>query len=582
MNKKRKRLLFAVITGLIGITAFIPVYYFVLDDFFSKEPNIIMNFTSSNQQYHWENVSISWEVENIQFPFNYSLAIDDNMVYEGINFQKPHLSFNFTTFDIGEYLISLSVTDNSSRSASNSTTLSILRDSDTDQDGLFDHEELWIYFSNPSLNDTDQDLLSDGDEILIYNTNATDQDTDHDNLTDYNELKVYFTDPNLQDSDLDGWSDWYELNILHTNASNNDTDYDTIDDFSEIQFYSSDPLFPNPPQQEWEGGTVILEISVKANQPNFLPHSKFIVPNQWQVPRTLYLYLIKRIRENSFFYVKTIKRVSPIKIMVIDNFNSEDIDERVHGTTCVSICDETIENNLFGNINRDQFQILTYSVSESNQTWGTAIEYGIREGIDVISLSQVSSWGFHPYFTLIESAVNDFGIVFCAGTGNDNNGDNETVSNVHIRYPASHPNTLAIGGVVQESNDWVRWDVDNDEGSNYGRGTIEYKDITYNTSVQLVENAYRRIYFTDYFGVSWAIPRVAGMAAIMLLINPLLVPANITQIMLENTYKISPIKYQYNQSPFPSWPNGWNAEVGYGKPNFELIASATMADYLQF
>ncbi len=82
---------------------------------------------------------------------------------------------------------------------------------DSDDDGLFDHEETKNYGTDPFAADTDLDGLSDGDEVLTYGTDPMLFDTDDDGLSDGDEVLIYGTDPALVDTDGDGFSDNDEI-----------------------------------------------------------------------------------------------------------------------------------------------------------------------------------------------------------------------------------------------------------------------------------------------------------------------------------------------------------------------------------
>jgi len=78
--------------------------------------------------------------------------------------------------------------------------------------------------------DTDDDGLNDGEEAYIYRTNPTVVDTDGDNRTDWEEVNVPpVTNPLDPDSDDDGLSDGAEIS-LGTNPLNPDTDGDGLND----------------------------------------------------------------------------------------------------------------------------------------------------------------------------------------------------------------------------------------------------------------------------------------------------------------------------------------------------------------
>ena len=87
---------------------------------------------------------------------------------------------------------------------------------DSDDDGLFDHEETKIYGTEPFAADTDIDGLSDGDEVLTYGTDPTLADTDGDGLSDGDEVLTFGTDPTHVDTDGDGFSDGDEILLYST------------------------------------------------------------------------------------------------------------------------------------------------------------------------------------------------------------------------------------------------------------------------------------------------------------------------------------------------------------------------------
>ncbi len=113
---------------------------------------------------------------------------------------------------------------------------------DSDDDGLFDHEESKIYGTEPFVADTDLDGLSDGDEVRVYGTNPTRFDTDGDGLSDGNEVLTYGTNPTLINTDGDGLSDSDEVLTYGTNPTLVDTDGDGFSDGDEVLIYGTDPL----------------------------------------------------------------------------------------------------------------------------------------------------------------------------------------------------------------------------------------------------------------------------------------------------------------------------------------------------
>lgn len=83
-------------------------------------------------------------------------------------------------------------------------------DCDDDGDGLSNSEE-GNFGTDPNDSDTDDDGVSDGDEINTHGTDPLDSDTDDDGLTDGEEINTHGTDPLDPDSDDDGIPDGQEI-----------------------------------------------------------------------------------------------------------------------------------------------------------------------------------------------------------------------------------------------------------------------------------------------------------------------------------------------------------------------------------
>jgi|GEM_PF-1934827 len=115
-------------------------------------------------------------------------------------------------------------------------------DGDTDDDGLSDDFEI-TYFSStisPKLNDTDNNGISDADqdtdsdgltnlEEQLHGTNPLNSDSDQDGLSDYDEINTHETSPNNPDMDEDGISDGKEIH-LGLDPNNKDSDGDGVND----------------------------------------------------------------------------------------------------------------------------------------------------------------------------------------------------------------------------------------------------------------------------------------------------------------------------------------------------------------
>ncbi len=136
---------------------------------------------------------------------------------------------------------------------------------DSDNDGISDNEEQYIYHSAVDSADTDGDGVTDKDELYYMDgdwmtdvdndgLNAlNDTDSDGDGLEDGTEVNLLNTKPGLSDTDGDGMSDYDEVNRdgnpdnysegTDTNPNDPDTDDDGVLDGSD-----TDPLDPSDNQ----------------------------------------------------------------------------------------------------------------------------------------------------------------------------------------------------------------------------------------------------------------------------------------------------------------------------------------------
>ncbi len=81
---------------------------------------------------------------------------------------------------------------------------------DDDADGLTNAEEISLG-TDPLDPDSDNDGLFDREEVRLYKTNPNSSDHDGDGLSDYEEVNEWGTDPLDPDSDNDGYKDGQEV-----------------------------------------------------------------------------------------------------------------------------------------------------------------------------------------------------------------------------------------------------------------------------------------------------------------------------------------------------------------------------------
>ena len=124
---------------------------------------------------------------------------------------------------------------------------------DTDNDGLTNYREIVELGTNPGLEDTDGDGVKDGlDGLPLDPTETLDSDhdgigdnvetdDDNDGYSDLDELNIHGTNPKRVDSDGDGLSDPAELQTHLTNPNIADTDADGLNDGAEVNTYGTLP-----------------------------------------------------------------------------------------------------------------------------------------------------------------------------------------------------------------------------------------------------------------------------------------------------------------------------------------------------
>jgi parallel beta-helix repeat protein len=142
------------------------------------------------------------------------------------------------------------------------------RNTDTDDDGLNDSDEVNTYGTDPNNEDSDNDGLNDGDEVNTHGTDPNDEDTDNDGLNDGDEINTYETDPNNEDTDSDGLMDGDEVNTHGTDPNNQDTDGDGLTDGDEVNTYGTDP---NNQDTDGDGLTDKEEIDLGRHPANWEP-----------------------------------------------------------------------------------------------------------------------------------------------------------------------------------------------------------------------------------------------------------------------------------------------------------------------
>ncbi len=231
-----------------------------------------------------------------------------------------------------------------------------------------------------------------------------------------------------------------------------------------------------------------------------------------------------------------------------------------HGTACAGIIAAVGNDGVTGIAPGCRIVPLRAASAHTWDVWAQTFDWAAAHG-DIISCS----WSLSRNSTLtaaIRRAVSQGrhgkGMpIFCA-TGNNGHS--------HIRYPASLPDTIAVGASTNED---VRARY-----SQYGEGIdfvapssggtlrIETTDIRGQSGYkpQPDGNYCKAADGSGFGGTSAATPLAAGVAALMLSVNPHLTMEQVRAIMHSMCDKIDPANAHYDN-------RGWSNPYGYGRIN---------------
>lgn len=206
----------------------------------------------------------------------------------------------------------------------------------------------------------------------------------------------------------------------------------------------------------------------------------------------------------------------------------------------------------------DRNGVMTMSDSE----FARGLAESIRQGARIFS----NSWGggsqsanrTNNINSCINNAYDGKGCVVVFASGNKNNPS--------VSYPSSLSSVISVGAISPcgerkspTSCDGENW------GSNYGTGLNVVAPGVFipTTDISGVLGATSSDYNMAFNGTSAACPFVAGVAALVLSVNPNLTQKQVKDIIEQTAQKIRPDLYDYNT--YATRPNGtWNIQMGYG------------------
>ena len=218
-----------------------------------------------------------------------------------------------------------------------------------------------------------------------------------------------------------------------------------------------------------------------------------------------------------------------------------------HGTHCAGIAAAIKDNNLHIAGVAPEATIVPISNSMTFQSLNpcklaNGFIWAYQNGVDIIS----NSWIIYTPYSVLTNAIRDAliygrqgkGCVVVFSSGND--------TDYNIPYPANCNDSILVVGAIKKNG--TRW-----ADSNYGNkldvvapgvniiSTIPNNTTGYNT------------------GTSMACPHVAGVAALILELNPGLTVNQVNSIINSNAKKLSGVNFNITK------PDGlWNNEYGYG------------------
>lgn len=218
----------------------------------------------------------------------------------------------------------------------------------------------------------------------------------------------------------------------------------------------------------------------------------------------------------------------------------------------------------------DMFSVNIFAPNTSNADVADGINWAVNNGADVLS----NSWGFTSCTLNISSITSAFsnaanngrgglGCIILVASGND--------FNTCVSYPADLPTVTAVGGI---SGDGARSNF-----SNYGPSldivAPSNDDWVFNAQGQLISTAHDLVtidregsagwfsgnYSDGFGGTSGATPIAAGVAALVLSVDPTLTKSEVENILYSTADDIG--------------PSGFDNEYGNGRVNaYQAVLAA--------
>ncbi|MFQ6610134.1 MAG: S8 family serine peptidase [Fidelibacterota bacterium] len=226
--------------------------------------------------------------------------------------------------------------------------------------------------------------------------------------------------------------------------------------------------------------------------------------------------------------------------------NGNTADNYGHGTMCAGIIGAQGDNSagvagVTWNSNILPVKVLSDSGNGDQGILANGIQWASDNGANVISMSLRWTTPDNSCSAAIDYAT-DNGTVVLAATGNE--------SSSIIGYPSAYENCIAVGALspCNELKSYNSCDGENFWGSNYGNG-MDF--LSPGVRIHTTNNYGG--YMSDFNGTSSACPSAAGVAALVIAVNPELTPIEVREIMRNTSVDL--------------YGAGWDTQSGWGRIN---------------